>query len=134
MEMEVDPNKYSDQAFTDSEANVYQLILACQKVFSAIRNTHKELPREFKNIFQSMRDSIVAKFNSEDAVLKAVGGFLFLRFICPALTAPHAYGLLQNPPNPVCQRQLVLIGKVIQNLAKFVLFFPEFFFPLIPDC
>jgi hypothetical protein len=41
-----------------------------------------------------------------------------LRFIGPALTAPHAYGLLENPPNPVCQRQLVLIGKVMQNLAN----------------
>jgi hypothetical protein len=65
-----------------------------------------------------MRESIVNKFKSDDAVLKAVGGFFFLRFSCPAITAPHAYGLLENPPNENAQRQLVLIGKVIQNLAN----------------
>jgi hypothetical protein len=43
MEMEVDPDKYGDNAFTDSEANVYQLILTCQKIFTAIRSTVKEM-------------------------------------------------------------------------------------------
>jgi hypothetical protein len=118
LEMEVDPNKYGDSAFTDSEANVYQLILACQKVFTAIRTSLSDIPKEFKIVFQSMREAIMNKFNSEEAILKAVGGFLFLRYICPAITAPHAYGLLPAPPNNVAQRQLVLIGKVIQNLAN----------------
>jgi hypothetical protein len=118
LEMEVDPNKFGNDAFTDSEANVYQLILACQKVFTAFRTSIDKVPPEFKEIFSSMRESIVNKFKSDDAVLKAVGGFFFLRFACPALTAPHAYGLLENPPNESCQRQLVLIGKVIQNLAN----------------
>eukprot|EP01122_Echinamoeba_exundans_P015110 TRINITY_DN703_c0_g1_i2.p1 TRINITY_DN703_c0_g1~~TRINITY_DN703_c0_g1_i2.p1 ORF type:complete len:1930 (-),score=307.00 TRINITY_DN703_c0_g1_i2:3006-8795(-) len=118
LEMEVDPNKFGNDAFTDSEANVYQLILACQKVFTAFRTSIDKIPPEFKEIFSSMRESIVNKFKSDDAVLKAVGGFFFLRFACPAITAPHAYGLLENPPNESCQRQLVLIGKVIQNLAN----------------
>jgi neurofibromin 1 len=72
-------------------------------------------------LFQALQQAVVDKFGSEDAVLKAIGGFLFLRFIGPALTAPHAYGLLESPPNPVCQRQLVLIGKVMQNLANMTL-------------
>jgi hypothetical protein len=118
LEMEVDPNKFGDGGFTDSEANVYQLILACQKVFTAIRTSIKSIPVEFKIVFQGMREAIMNKFNSEDAILKAIGGFFYLRFICPAITAPHAYGLLQAPPNAVSQRQLVLIGKVIQNLAN----------------
>jgi hypothetical protein len=118
LEMEVDPSKFGNDAFTDSEANVYQLILACQKVFTAFRTSIGKIPPEFKEIFSSMRESIVNKFKSDDAVLKAVGGFFFLRFACPAITAPHAYGLLENPPNESSQRQLVLIGKVIQNLAN----------------
>jgi hypothetical protein len=118
LDMEVDPSKFGNDAFTDSEANVYQLILACQKVFTAFNKSVGAIPPEFKRVFQSMRESIVNKFKSDDAVLKAVGGFFFLRFSCPAITAPHAYGLLENPPNENAQRQLVLIGKVIQNLAN----------------
>jgi hypothetical protein len=65
-----------------------------------------------------LKDAVYFKFASEDAVFKGVGGFLFLRFIGPAITAPHAYGLLEFPPNQRAQRQLVLIGKVIQSLAN----------------
>jgi hypothetical protein len=121
MEMEVDPNKFGDNAFTDSEANVYQLILACQKVFTTIRTSVKEIPPEFKRIFINMQDAIMKKFQSEEAVYKSIGGFFYLRFVAPAITAPQAYGLLEHPPNPVCQRQLVLIGKVIQNLANMIM-------------
>jgi hypothetical protein len=118
MEMEVDPTKYGEDAMVDSDANVLQLQFACQKVFTVIKASLKEVPSEFTQVFQSMREAIINKFQSEDAILKAVGGFLFLRFVCPALTAPHAYGLLPAPPSPSCQRQLVLIGKIIQNLAN----------------
>jgi hypothetical protein len=39
MEMEVDPERFgaAEATFMDSEANLYQLILACQKIFSTIR-------------------------------------------------------------------------------------------------
>jgi hypothetical protein len=77
-----------------------------------------EIPVQWKDIFRAMKDAVYFKFQSEDAVYKGVGGFLFLRFIGPAITAPHAYGLLENPPNERAQRQLVLIGKVIQSLAN----------------
>jgi hypothetical protein len=118
LEMEIDDSRFGEQAFTDSEANVYQLILTCQKIFTAIKSSRESIPQEFIKIFQDTRDAIISKFDSESAVLKAVGGFLFLRFIGPAICAPHAYGLLPSPPNTICQRQLVLIGKVIQNLAN----------------
>jgi hypothetical protein len=118
MEMEVDPDRFgaAETTFMDSEANLYQLILACQKVFSTIRyilslplsvccrdthvfisiGTHSdsiaEIPVQWKDIFRAMKDAVYFKFQSEDAVFKGVGGFLFLRFIGPAITAPHAYG------------------------------------------
>jgi neurofibromin 1 len=120
MEMEVDPDKFggAESGFVDSEANLYQLILACQKVFSSVRESIADIPVQWKELFRSLKDGVYYKFRSEPAVFKAVGGFLFLRFVCPAITAPHAYGLLENPPNSICQRQLVLIGKVIQSLAN----------------
>ena len=68
-----------------------------------------------------------------------MGGFFFLRFICPSLLAPHAYGLLEgiqktsspisfngiqtlstisDPPTSTAQRQYILVGKVLQNLSN----------------
>ena len=109
-EMEVDPSKIKD-ANIDIDQNVFQLAAACQKIFSVIKTGSDKVPMEFRQIFQRMSYSIMDKYGSEDAVMKAVGGLLFLRFITPALTAPHYYGLLQAAPNTVAQRQLVLIGK-----------------------
>mmetsp|Transcript_23738 Transcript_23738/g.59887 ORF Transcript_23738/g.59887 Transcript_23738/m.59887 type:complete len:589 (-) Transcript_23738:1032-2798(-) len=51
-----------------------------------------------------------------------VGGFIFLRFIGPALVTPSAMGLLDQKPGPNVQRTLVLIQKIIQNLSNGVLF------------
>merc|ERR1711916_224717 len=47
---------------------------------------------------------------------------MILRFMCPAITAPEAYGILREPPSVNARRHLVLIAKVLQNLANGVLF------------
>lgn len=58
------------------------------------------------------------KFPNDYANYKAVGGFLFLRYICPSILAPHVYGLIEEPPNATSQRYFVLLAKTLQNLAN----------------
>lgn len=50
--------------------------------------------------------------------LKAIGAFLFLRFMCPALIAPEGFDLIPSPPSSEARRALCLIAKVLQNLAN----------------
>ena len=57
-----------------------------------------------------------------DAKFTAVGAFIFLRFFCPAIVAPDAEGLISNTPSKEMRRGLLLIAKVVQNLANNVLF------------
>ena len=52
----------------------------------------------------------------------AVSGFIFLRFICPAIVSPENYGLIPHQLNPQQRRSLILISKVLQNLANGVRF------------
>jgi hypothetical protein len=52
----------------------------------------------------------------------AMTGIFFLRFICPALIAPHQFGLRDAPPPGAEQRTLLLLAKVIQMLANDVEF------------
>ena len=52
----------------------------------------------------------------------AVRGFIFLRVICPALVTPDTLGLLAKPLNTEQRRSLILISKVVQNVANGVRF------------
>jgi hypothetical protein len=67
-----------------------------------------------------------------EAKFTAVGAFIFLRFFCPAIVAPDAEGLLSSAPSKEMRRGLLLIAKVVQNLANNVLFGAKepYMFPL----
>jgi len=113
--MEVDPSKMEEAA--DEQVNTLQLWLIAQKLFVALTRSHGIVPREVKQVLRHVKNEVEEKF-SEQAAHKAVGGFLFLRFLCPALMAPQVYGLLKDPPHSTTQRQLILVAKVMQNLAN----------------
>lgn len=57
-----------------------------------------------------------------EAKFTAVGAFIFLRFFCPAIVAPDVEGLIDSSPSKEMRRGLLLIAKVVQNLANNVLF------------
>jgi neurofibromin 1 len=67
-----------------------------------------------------------------EAVYTAVGAFIFLRFFCPAIVAPDVEGLISSPLSKEMRRGLLLIAKVVQNLANNVLFGAKepYMFPL----
>jgi hypothetical protein len=118
--MELDQTKAIDTDDLDTETNLLQLQLICQKILNVIiKSSLRNIPAPFRKIFIEIDTRISSKYpTSQDAIYKGIGGLFFLRFVCPALTAPHVYGLLQEPPNTTTQRQLVLIGKVIQSIAN----------------
>ena len=47
-----------------------------------------------------------------------VGGFLFLRFFCPALLTPKPSKILDENPPPLSRRGLILIAKVMKKRKK----------------
>ena len=51
-----------------------------------------------------------------------IGSFIFLRFFCPAIVAPENIDLDVSPDTREIRRGLLLITKVIQNLANNVVF------------
>ncbi len=45
-----------------------------------------------------------------------------LRFVCPAVAAPDSFKLRDAPLSKEVRRRLVLVSKLLQNLANDVLF------------
>src|ERR1700761_5455482 len=82
------------------------------------------------NIMLQIHNAVLPRF--PDAKYTAVGAFIFLRFFCPAIVAPEAEGIVDKPPPKELRRGLLLIAKVIQNLANNVLFGTKepYMFPL----
>lgn len=66
-----------------------------------------------------MLEHVSQKF--PDAGISAVGGLVFLRFICPIVVSPDGSGLCDAPSKEL-RRGLVFIAKIIQNLANNVQF------------
>jgi len=124
-ELEVDPTKLS--AGADEESNSYMLSQRARQLLLCILNSTQYMPAGLRYIAYNFAQDVHERFPGSERI--AIGGTFFLRFICPALIAPHSYALLMTPdrkkpvvPNDQLQRQLVLLGKVLQNLANGVLF------------
>jgi hypothetical protein len=60
-----------------------------------------------------------------NSAASAIGGLLFLRLICPALTAANDNGLLGVSSTPAVaaatQRSLLTVSKLLQTLANQVI-------------
>jgi Ras GTPase-activating-like protein IQGAP2/3 len=50
------------------------------------------------------------------------GGYVYLRFLNPAIVAPDGMNLIKAKPSKTVRRNLVLVAKVLQNLSNGVLF------------
>eukprot|EP01114_Cavostelium_apophysatum_P012697 TRINITY_DN2900_c0_g1_i3.p1 TRINITY_DN2900_c0_g1~~TRINITY_DN2900_c0_g1_i3.p1 ORF type:complete len:791 (-),score=205.27 TRINITY_DN2900_c0_g1_i3:16-2388(-) len=117
--VEVDPQKLTND--DDVSINKLQLQLLTQKIFNSIIRQVNAVPVALRFVCNTIREGVAKKF-SEDAARKAVGGFIFLRYICPSLISPHSYYLCKDPPDSETQRQLLLVAKVLQNLSNGVQF------------
>lgn len=93
--------------------------------------------RQILTLCAEISEVTASKF--PDLKYTAVGSFIFLRFICPAITSPAQYGILEGTvlparlawlgsnvrteaPPPQVLRGFVLVAKVIQNTVNGVMF------------
>jgi hypothetical protein len=116
---EVDPSKI--QSGEDIQKHWDQLMQLTREVWDCIANSAGRFPPELRHILKYIR--AVAEDRYGDFLLRSVAytsvsGFLFLRFICPAILNPKIFGLLRDHPRPRAQRTLTLIAKGLQALAN----------------
>lgn len=133
-DMELDPSKMeTDQDELQVQENKTNLLSFSQKILNTILRSHSFIPLAIITIILKVRDCVAEAFDDPDVTFKAVGAFFFLRLICPAIAAPESY-FADEPPEPYVRRQLVLVSKMLQNLANKVQFGgkEEFMAPLNP--
>eukprot|EP00698_Gefionella_okellyi_P007941 TRINITY_DN1947_c0_g1_i3.p1 TRINITY_DN1947_c0_g1~~TRINITY_DN1947_c0_g1_i3.p1 ORF type:complete len:801 (-),score=169.39 TRINITY_DN1947_c0_g1_i3:30-2432(-) len=121
--MEVDPMKLKgDNIEQQVKQNQQKLLETAKRFLDRITDVEsiRTVPREIRTIAAYISE-MSKRFFPQDT-LAHVGGFVMLRFFNPAILAPEAFGLSPAQPGPSARRNLVLITKLLQNLANGVEF------------
>lgn len=98
---------------TDKDVEIFLTLL--NRLVDSIVNLTPWVPEAFKFICARIYQCIEKKFG--DAVLIAVGSFIFLRFFCPVIVSPESSFDMQVI-SPKVKRSLIQIVKVIQYMAN----------------
>ncbi|KNC47806.1 uncharacterized protein AMSG_04035 [Thecamonas trahens ATCC 50062] len=115
---EVDPNRARDgEDLTDNLGKVRHHVEA---FLAAILDSIDSCPTPLRKLCAALMASVDTKF--PESHFKVVGGYFFLRYLCPAVVSPPAYSLMDSFPKKTAHRGLVLIAKSLQNLANNVPF------------
>ena len=87
-----------------------------ERIYHSLELVSKPL-REVLVMVKTTCDSFVS-----DSGLTMVNSIVFLRFLCPSLIDPRKFGLLPVDLEPIVRRNLILVLKVVQNIASGVEF------------
>ncbi|KAJ4479043.1 hypothetical protein J3R30DRAFT_2708420 [Lentinula aciculospora] len=115
---ELDPAKAGQQNVVQNRRNVE---FVAQSFLEIIGSSTSALPSMFREICVHIAATVYERW--PDAKFAALGAFVFLRFISPAVVAPETIDL--DPPDDALRRGLTLIAKIIQNLANNIFFGKE---------
>lgn len=114
---ELDPTRLLPGQSVD--ANLKTLVELVSNVLDRLSDSTSVLPAAFREICGFLRVAVDTKFPGQGVA--AIGGFMFLRFICPALVSPDAYNLIGSVAAGA-RRNLVLVAKTLQNVANMLPF------------
>ncbi|KAJ2606891.1 Ras GTPase activating protein ira2 [Coemansia sp. RSA 1722] len=115
---ELNPNKMTESA--DRDRNLKNVERLCSLVIDAIVGSVNNLPATLRWLCNLIYRIVITRF--PDAGYNAIGGFIFLRFLCPAIVAPDSHGICGPITNPEVRRGLLLCTKITHNLANDILF------------
>lgn len=115
---ELNPNKMGELA--DRDRNLKNVERLCSLVIDSIVSSVNSVPPTLRWICNMIYRVVITRF--PDAGYTAVGGFVFLRFLCPALVAPDSHGICATITNPEIRRGLLLCTKITHNLANDIQF------------
>lgn len=110
----------------DIEQNRNNLIALTQKVFDAIVNSADRFPPQLRSMCHCLYQVLSKRFpNLLQNNIGAVGTVIFLRFINPAIVSPQELGIVGKQVPSSVKRGLMLMSKILQNIANHVEFSKE---------
>lgn len=115
---EIDPQRL--ESGESAIVNQHRLEEMAQLFIDQICNSAHRVPAVLREICRHIRTLMDRKFPSSR--YQGVGGYIFLRFINPAVVAPQTIDINLTGPAKELRRGLLLISKILQTLASNTLF------------
>eukprot|EP01105_Mastigella_eilhardi_P023591 TRINITY_DN598_c1_g1_i2.p1 TRINITY_DN598_c1_g1~~TRINITY_DN598_c1_g1_i2.p1 ORF type:complete len:314 (+),score=105.31 TRINITY_DN598_c1_g1_i2:93-1034(+) len=97
----------------DLGACVVKHVQLCQDICERIFVSKDACPMMLRQVFQHVQTTVGRKFPALKTTV--VGGFLFLRFLCPSVLHPEQYGM---PVEKNTERLLILVSSTLTKLAN----------------
>ena len=82
-------------------------------------------PSQLRLMCHCLYQVLTKRFPNFPHIISAVGTVVFLRFINPAIVSPFEMGIIEKQPPPKVKRGLMLVSKILQNIANHVEFSKE---------
>ncbi|KNC51560.1 uncharacterized protein AMSG_07460 [Thecamonas trahens ATCC 50062] len=119
--LEVDPSKTKVKS-KKIRANLATLHEMAQHFLDSLFTSVRDMPREMREVAHLLHRATSRKFPQMRSI--AVGGYIFLRIVCPFLNAPSSWPvhLELDVTEPRLRSSLLAISKTLQNLANGVRF------------
>eukprot|EP00127_Corallochytrium_limacisporum_P005997 Clim_evm74s215 gene=Clim_evmTU74s215 len=120
---EIDPMRIGKK--DNLEKNMENLKAYSKRVWQCIVTSAGSMPLEMRYVYWHIRHHVQeAKLPgaTEETEMIAISGFLFLRFLCPAILGPRLFNLWNGDVPSNAARTCTLLAKIIQNLGNLVEF------------
>lgn len=116
--LELNPSKIKSDV--DIDANFKHVLDLSTTFLSSIIRSVRAVPLPFRKICRLLYTTVSQKFPESSGI--AVGGFIFLRFLVPAINMYQMKGIADKPPSRNQKKTLLYISKILQNCANNVEF------------
>ncbi|KAJ3434049.1 ras gtpase-activating protein [Anaeramoeba flamelloides] len=115
---EIDPKIVTNEEEREENLKNFKhyFCLIMETIFDSVPN----IPPELRMLCSYYKRITNLKFPNQ--VLSTVGGFVFLRFLCPAMVTPVKHGLYKGTINKNQRRSLMLLSSATQALSNGVMF------------
>ncbi|KAI0686496.1 hypothetical protein BC835DRAFT_1523052 [Cytidiella melzeri] len=124
---DLDPTK---AVIENAAQNQRHLEFVASKFLEIITSSIPALPSMFREICAHIGKTVNEVW--PEAKFSALGAFIFLRFISPAIVNPSLVDV-EAPTDPVMRRGLMNIAKIVQNLANNIFFGKELHMTALND-
>eukprot|EP01127_Copromyxa_protea_P003611 TRINITY_DN1340_c0_g3_i2.p1 TRINITY_DN1340_c0_g3~~TRINITY_DN1340_c0_g3_i2.p1 ORF type:complete len:239 (+),score=41.54 TRINITY_DN1340_c0_g3_i2:248-964(+) len=124
-DIEIDPKKVDESLV---EQNMVNLTETLDRILNNIYASKDSIPQDARTVFNMLKELTVVRFPG--SLKTSVGGFFFLRLLCPTLVTPELADI--DASLIVHRRSLIIISKCLQNLVNGVNFSEACMKPLNP--